>query len=178
LFPVLKYVLLGLLHQQPRHGYDLRRVFEELLGGTWPLNIAQVYTALSALERDGLIECDVVPADTGPDRKVYSLSEVGEKELRRWLEEPGRPIVQLRDETVHKVLVAALVGDDGVLDLVVAQRDDAVRAMAELVSAREDPSLSVPTQLLLDAAILRLEGDVKWLELCEQRLVRRDRRRA
>ena len=174
---MLKYVLLGLLHQQPRHGYDLRRVFEELLGGTWPLNIAQVYTALSALERDGLIVCDVVPADGGPDRKVYSLSEVGEKELRRWLEEPGRPPVQLRDETVHKVLVAVLVGDPGVLDLVVAQRVDAVRAMAELVSARDEPLLSLPTQLLLDAAILRLEGDVKWLELCEQRLVRRGRGR-
>ena len=174
---MLKYVLLGLLHQQPRHGYDLRRVFEELLGGTWPLNIAQVYTALSGLERDGLVVCDVVPADAGPDRKVYSLSEVGEKELRRWLEEPGTPLVQLRDEVVHKVLIASLVGDPGVLDLVVAQRVDAVRAMAELVSARDAASLSLPTQLLLDAAILRLEGDVKWLELCEQRLVRRGRAR-
>jgi DNA-binding PadR family transcriptional regulator len=178
LSPVLKYVLLGLLHQQPRHGYELRRVFEELLGGTWTLNIAQVYTALSGLERDGLVLCDVVAARTGPDRKIYSLSEVGDKELRRWLEEPGRPQVQLRDETVHKVLVGALVADAGVLDLVVAQRDDAMRALAELVAAREDSSLSVPTELLLDAAILRLEGDLKWLELCEQRLVRRERTRA
>src|SRR3954469_23568665 len=139
---MLRYLLLALLHQEPRHGYDLRRVFEELLGGTWPLNIAQVYTALSALERDGLVVCDVVPQEAVPDRKVYSLSEIGEKELRRWLEEPGRPLVQLRDEVVHKVLVAALVGDPGVLDLAVSQRDDAVRAMAELVSARDEPSLS------------------------------------
>jgi len=175
---VLKYLLLGLLHEQPRHGYDLRRVFEELLGGTWPLNIAQVYTALSGLERDGLVVCDVVPAGTGPDRKVYSLSEVGAKELRRWLEEPGRPLVQLRDETVHKVLVAALVHDPNVIDLVVEQRDDTVRAMADLVHAREDPSIPLPTQLLLDAAILRLEGDVKWLELCAQRLGPPARRRS
>lgn len=175
---MLKYLLLGLLHQQPRHGYDLRRIFEELLGGTWPLNIAQVYTALSALERDGLVVCDVVAVGTGPDRKVYSLSEVGEKELRRWLEQPGRPLVQLRDETVHKVLVGVLVGDTGVVDLLVEQRDEAMRAMAELVEARDDPTLSLPTQLLLDAAILRLEGDVRWLEQCEQRLVRRDRNRA
>jgi DNA-binding PadR family transcriptional regulator len=174
---VLKYLLLGLLHQQPRHGYDLRRVFEELLGGTWPLNIAQVYTALSGLERDGLVVCDIVPAGGGPDRKVYSLSEVGEKELRRWLEEPGRPLVQLRDEIVHKVLVGALVADPNIVELVVEQRDEAMRAMADLVQAREDPSIPLATELLLDAAILRLEGDVKWLELCAQRLASRGRRR-
>jgi len=170
---VLKYLLLGLLHQQPRHGYDLRRVFEELLGGTWPLNIAQVYTALSALERDGLVVCDVVRQDAVPDRKVYSLSEVGEKELRRWLEEPGRPLVQLRDEMVHKVLVAALVGDDSVTQLIVEQRELTMRSLAELVQARDDDDIPVPTELLLDAAILRLEGDLKWLELCERRLARR-----
>jgi len=170
---VLKYLLLGLLHQQPRHGYDLRRVFEELLGGTWPLNIAQVYTALSALERDGLVVCDIVRQDAVPDRKVYSLSEVGEKELRRWLEEPGRPLVQLRDEMVHKVLVAALVGDDSVTQLIVEQRELTMRSLAELVQARDDDDIPVPTELLLDAAILRLEGDLKWLELCERRLARR-----
>lgn len=169
---MLKYLLLGLLHQQPRHGYDLRRVFEELLGGTWPLNIAQVYTALSALERDGLVVCDVVPQDAVPDRKVYSLSEVGEKELQRWLEEPGRPLVQLRDEMVHKVLVAALVGDDSVAQLIVEQRDLTLQALAELIHARDD-DITTPTELLLDAAILRLEGDLKWLELCERRLARR-----
>ena len=169
---MLRYLLLALLHQEPRHGYDLRRVFEELLGGTWPLNIAQVYTALSALERDGLVVCDVVRQDAVPDRKVYSLSEVGEKELRRWLEEPGRPLVQLRDEMVHKVLVAALVGDDSVTQLIVEQRELTMRSLAELVQARDD-DIPVPTELLLDAAILRLEGDLKWLELCERRLARR-----
>jgi DNA-binding PadR family transcriptional regulator len=169
---VLRYLLLGLLHQQPRHGYDLRRVFEELLGGTWPLNIAQVYTSLSALERDGLVVCDVVPQDAVPDRKVYSLSEVGAKELRRWLDEPGRPMVQLRDEMVHKVLVAALVGDESVTQLIVEQRELAMQSLAELVQARDD-DITTPTELLLDAAILRLEGDLKWLELCERRLARR-----
>ena len=174
---MLKYLLLALLHQEPRHGYDLRRVFEELLGGTWPLNIAQVYSALSALERDGLVACDVVPQEAVPDRKVYSLTELGDKELRRWLEEPGRPVVQLRDEMVHKVLVATLLGDDQVVPLIVEQRDEAMRSLAELVRARDDET-TLATQLLLDAAILRLEGDVKWLEQCERRLAaRRTRRR-
>jgi DNA-binding PadR family transcriptional regulator len=173
---VLKYLLLGLLHQRPRHGYDLRRVFEELLGGTWPLNIAQVYKALAALERDGLVACDVIPQDAVPDRKVYSVTELGDKELQRWLEEPGRPVVQLRDEIVHKVLVATLLGDEHVVSLIVEQRAEAMRALAELIRLRNEET-ALPTQLLLDAAILRLEGDVKWLEQCEHRLAGRRIRR-
>ena len=40
---MLRHALLGLLAQEPRHGYDLKNAFEALLGGTWPLNIGQVY---------------------------------------------------------------------------------------------------------------------------------------
>ncbi len=36
------------------YGYQLRVAFEESTGGTWPLNIGQVYTTLSHLERDEL----------------------------------------------------------------------------------------------------------------------------
>lgn len=174
---MLKYVLLGLLREQPRHGYDLRTIFEELLGGTWPVNIAQVYTALTGLERDGLVACEVVPQHAAPHRKVYSLTEVGAKELRRWLEEPAAPAVRLRDETVLKVLVSALSGGEDSIELVVAQRDAAMQALADLVRARAEPDLSLPTELLLDAAILRVEGDVKWLEQCERRLSRRRSKR-
>src|SRR3954465_2465057 len=126
---MLRYLLLALLYQEPRHGYDLRRVFEELLGGTWPLNIAQVYNALSALERDGLVACDVVPQEAVPARKVYSLPELGEKELRRWLEEPGHPVVQLRDEMVHKVLVATLLGDESGTQLTLEQREPTLQSL-------------------------------------------------
>ena len=82
---MFKYALLGLLAQEPRHGYDLKTAFETLLGGTWPLNIGQVYSTLSRLERDGFVESQVVPQDLLPDRKVYALTQTGLEELDRWL---------------------------------------------------------------------------------------------
>src|SRR4029453_14764594 len=51
----VKHGLLALLERGPMHGYQLRAAFEESTGGTWPLNIGQVYTTLSRLERDGLV---------------------------------------------------------------------------------------------------------------------------
>ncbi|GFJ88966.1 hypothetical protein Prum_026080 [Phytohabitans rumicis] len=51
----IRHGLLALLERGPMYGYQLRAAFEESTGATWPLNIGQVYTTLSRLERDGLV---------------------------------------------------------------------------------------------------------------------------
>ena len=47
----VKHALLSLLEQEPMYGYQLRQEFETRTGGTWPLNVGQVYTTLTRLER-------------------------------------------------------------------------------------------------------------------------------
>lgn len=47
---MLKHALLGVSALEPRHGHDLKKAFESMLRGTWPLNIGQVYTTLARLE--------------------------------------------------------------------------------------------------------------------------------
>ena len=54
----VKQALLALLEQGPMYGYQLRAEFEQRTGSTWPLNVGQVYTTLTRLERDGLVEGD------------------------------------------------------------------------------------------------------------------------
>ncbi len=51
----VKQALLALLEQEPMYGYQLRTEFEASTGATWPLNVGQVYSTLSRLERDGLV---------------------------------------------------------------------------------------------------------------------------
>ncbi|MDO4888821.1 MAG: PadR family transcriptional regulator [Actinomycetaceae bacterium] len=51
----VKHALLALLAAGPAGTYKLRKDFESSTGSTWPLNIGQVATTLSRLERDGLV---------------------------------------------------------------------------------------------------------------------------
>ena len=60
----IRHGLLALLERGPMYGYQLRAAFEESTGATWPLNIGQVYTTLSRLERDGLGVA--LPENDGP----------------------------------------------------------------------------------------------------------------
>jgi DNA-binding PadR family transcriptional regulator len=167
---MLKHALLGLLAREPRHGYDLKSAFEMMLGGTWPLNIGQVYTTLSRLERDGLVESQVVEQDLLPDRKVYSLTLAGQEELERWLAEPRKGTIRLKDEFFIKLLVHQLTTSDGSLALIWKQRQVYMQTLAQLSALRADPSLDAITKLLVEGAVLHVEADLQWLDLCEERL--------
>ena len=61
------------------HGYQLRAAFEESTGGTWPLNIGQVYTTLSRLERDGL-----VAAAEQDGQATYRITDAGRRTVTDW----------------------------------------------------------------------------------------------
>jgi DNA-binding PadR family transcriptional regulator len=167
---MLKYALLGLLAHESRHGYDLKNAFESMLGGTWPLNIGQVYTTLARLERDGLVESEVVPQDLLPDRKVYSLTESGREELERWLAEPTEEGIRVKDEFFIKLLVHRSIHSDGALPLIWKQRQIYMQALTELTVLRTDPSLDPATRLLMEGALLHVEADLEWLDLCEESL--------
>jgi DNA-binding PadR family transcriptional regulator len=165
---MLKYALLALLARGSLHGYELKAAFERLLGGTWPLNIGQVYTVLAKLEEDGLVEWQVEPQDKVPDRKVYSLTEAGQKELEAWMEEAVPAAIKLRDEIFLKVLLqrASSVGD--LPTLLWNQRQGHIDALARLTRLRDEADDDA-TSLLLEGLILRMEADLKWLDLCETR---------
>ncbi len=168
----VKYGLLGLLASKARHGYDLKSEFEELLGGSWQLNIGQVYTTLARLERDGFVQCELVPQDLVPDRKVYEITDAGRDELDRWLAVPANGPVRLKDELFVKVLVQSLVRSGGARHLIARQRREHLETLGELAALSADEDLNPTTRLIVEGAMLHVEADLQWLDLCEERLGR------
>src|SRR5260370_2097103 len=79
---------MGLLAEEPLHGYEVKNRFESMLGGTWEVNIGQIYTTLQRLERDGLVRPLGPRGDRG--KLQYELSAEGRKALDEWLRPPSR----------------------------------------------------------------------------------------
>jgi DNA-binding PadR family transcriptional regulator len=167
---LIKQLLLGLLAAKPRHGYELKSLFEDLFGGTWPLNPGQVYMTLQKLEEEGLVTSEVVEQQLLPDRRMYSITESGRGELKRWTTEPSDGPIRIREEMVAKVLTAIVTDHSAAPQLIWAQRRRHLQAIAELRDKKNDSTLSLATRVLLEAAILRAEADLRWLDLCEERL--------
>ena len=84
---MLELAILGLLKQQPMHGYQLSRELGESLGGFWRVSYGSLYPTLRRLERDGLV-APVPGGTTGGRRKtVFGITEQGERAFLELLQE-------------------------------------------------------------------------------------------
>jgi DNA-binding PadR family transcriptional regulator len=79
----LRLVLLKLISDEPRHGYDLIRAIEEMTHGSYAPSPGVVYPTLTMLEDMGLI----VPASAEGSRKAYSATPEGEAYLEERADE-------------------------------------------------------------------------------------------
>jgi DNA-binding PadR family transcriptional regulator len=94
---VLELAVLGILHETPMHGYELRKRLNSLLGAFRAFGYGSLYPALKDLLRKGLIAEDAVP-DGGLSRPldrprrskiVYRLTAEGKERLNDLLGESG-----------------------------------------------------------------------------------------
>jgi DNA-binding PadR family transcriptional regulator len=164
----VRFGLLALLDEAPRHGYHLKTAFERRTGGSWLLNIGQVYTTIQRLERDGLVES----AGGEEDRREYRITPTGRAELAAWFDNPVVAEAPARDELTIKVLLAVAAGDVDVTALLQRQRRASIEQLQAYTrrKAQADPERDVAFLILLDALIFRTEAEVRWLDACDARI--------
>ncbi|MEU1313417.1 PadR family transcriptional regulator [Streptomyces cinnamoneus] len=161
------HTLLGLLESGPCHGYDLKRAFDDRFGHDRPLHYGQVYSTMSRLLKNGLVEVDGIEHGGGPDRKRYAITDAGVTDVGQWLTRPEKPEPYLQSTLYTKVVLALLTGRDAnaLLD---AQRSEHLRLMRELTQRKRGGDLA--DQLICDHALFHLDADLRWLELTAARL--------
>jgi DNA-binding PadR family transcriptional regulator len=165
----VRYGLLTLLEQRPMYGYQLRQEFEASTGSTWPLNVGQVYTTLTRLERDGLVE---VTDDGDEAQRVYAISPAGRVEVRAWFATPVRHQSPPRDELAIKLALAVRTPEVDVRAVIQAQRTSTMRALQDYTRAREAATDDLSWLLVADSLIFAAEAEIRWLDHCETRLAR------
>ncbi|HTJ36187.1 MAG TPA: PadR family transcriptional regulator [Dactylosporangium sp.] len=158
---------LGLLEARPRHGYDLKRAYDERFGADRPLAYGQVYATLSRLLKHGFVSVDNEESAEGPDRKRYAITDAGVADVERWLNQPEKPEPYLQSTLYMKVVLALSTGRPAT-DVLDTQRAEHLRMMRELTRRKGAGDLS--DQLICDHALFHLEADLRWLELTAARL--------
>jgi DNA-binding PadR family transcriptional regulator len=97
----LRHTLLGLLQDEPMHGYLLRQRAQNY-SWIYPMTNASIYPALHALEEDGFIshESEIY---NGRARKIYSITDSGRRKLESWLIESVHRMPCFRDPMLLKI---------------------------------------------------------------------------
>ncbi len=172
----IKHVLLALIEDEPAHGYELKKRFDETMGSIWPLQQAQIYNNMRLLEEAGQIELDArIEQQNLPDRKAYRMTAAGRQELQSWVNSPVASSRQLKDDFYLKLTtLARVINDHTQLEaLIWKQREVYLQHLRDLERALTEAERvnDAVTASLLDGAILHAEADLTWLERIEQRLI-------
>jgi PadR family transcriptional regulator AphA len=104
----VKTVCLGMLTDGPASGYDLKKQFESSFAHFFAAGYGSIYPALSSLAENHLVECEEVPQEGKPDRKVYRITDAGRAFLSEALQNPC-PCHKVRSEFLATMCFAHLM---------------------------------------------------------------------
>ncbi|WP_329247941.1 PadR family transcriptional regulator [Actinoallomurus sp. NBC_01490] len=163
------HVLLGLLTERPKHGYELKREHDDRFPGVKPIAYGQVYATLQRLERDGKVAVSGTAKEGGPERVVYEITSAGTDEVRRWLAEiePPAPYVS---SALFTRIVLALIAESAADGYLLRQRAAHLDRMRELTARKNTAGISAGELLATDYALHHLDADLRWLETARQRI--------
>ena len=164
----MREVLLALLHKEPAHGYELKGAIESIFGEVWPaVNMGQIYSTLTRLERAGLVHSATVAQASRPDKKVFELTAAGGEAVRQWVDDLVVP--QVRDAFFSKLVLAAQTRLADPLVLIDRQRRAYLRRLSELGDLAGSAK-GFAARFAVEGAVLHLQADLRWLEQCEEAL--------
>lgn len=171
----LPHIILGMLRKTPKSGYDLNKELATVIHYFWEADISRIYRSLGEMQKKGWVEFETVIQEDSPNKKVYSLTEAGRDELRRWLAEPGK------QTGTHNPFLAQLHFSDAIpveaqLKVMEARLVELKTDLAELErrAARLNMPVPLPAAALrrgliremfsLEYGIRKIRFEIEWTE--------------
>ncbi len=78
-------LILGLLKDKPRHGYEIKKQIKEVVSTFAALEVESIYYSLNLLEKKGFVKKTVTSQSSRPEKFVYSLTEKGQQRFTQLL---------------------------------------------------------------------------------------------
>ena len=89
----VRLVLLGLLHDRPLYGYEIKQIIEEHMGDWTSIAFGSIYFALDKLADEGFVEkVATEQAGNRPSRSVYQITSPGKEEFLNLLRESWQAV--------------------------------------------------------------------------------------
>jgi DNA-binding PadR family transcriptional regulator len=163
---VIEFAVLGLLHDSPMHGYELRKRLAAELGAFRAFSYGSLYPALKGLVAAGLITEDASAGDTSGRRSkiVYKLTAEGKERFQSLVSEAGPSAWEDDSFSVHLAFFARTDADVRLRILEgrrsrLEERLDTLRTSLRQAGQRVDSY----TLALQEHGMESVEREVRWL---------------
>ena len=158
---MLDFAVLGLLREEPRHGYELKRALGDL--GFWQVSFGSLYPALRRLEKKGFIEA----LRGSGRRKAYRITPVGRAEFERLLQDVDNPTENERSFSLRLAFLGYLEPEHRVRVLEGRRAALAERlrtARSSFLGARRARGGDRYRLALMERSVHATEADIAWLD--------------
>ena len=169
----LAHAILGFLDYQPMSGYDLKKFFDQSVSHFWSATQSHIYKALENLEKDGMVESEVIQQEGKPNRKQYQITDAGRAELRHWVSTP-LPITGAREAWLIQIFFAHNLTNEEIINLFKKRIENLRVSLSECQLAQTNidenykqvgvKRLRDLWQMTLDYGISHYENEIAWLE--------------
>jgi DNA-binding PadR family transcriptional regulator len=159
-------LILASLESQPRHGYEIKKHIERILGGSISMNNKVLYPILKQFEEMGALQRTVERQEGKPDRHVYHLTKRGGEVLHDLLRKFTPEMADNTAEFFTRLAFFHLLEPKARLEILsmrsesVARKLEFFRDMREL--ADEGEANSFPLRVL-EFHQQRVQHEIDWL---------------
>jgi DNA-binding PadR family transcriptional regulator len=167
-----EYPLLGLLIQQPAHGYRLHQRLTTDLGQIWRISLSQTYNILKRLETHDFILGQMQEHAGTPARRHFEATLKGVKRFEEWLYTPsGSSVRAIRVEFLTRLYFALAKNKEQSTRII----DDQIRESSKHLEMMRGTLDHLPLEqtfnrLALELRVRQLESILDWLPQCSTAL--------
>jgi len=165
-----RYAILGCLSLKPMSAYEIKQFIHKSIALFWTESEGQLYPSLKKLHAEGLVSYTEEQAQKSGIRKIYSITDLGEKMLLCWLQETADRTVY-RNELLLKLFFGTMQSTENNRKLLEAEKSEAIE-MLELYKVFKDTlaKKEIPTErkkfikMCLNYGIEIKKAELKWCE--------------
>jgi DNA-binding PadR family transcriptional regulator len=157
-------LMLRVLADSERHGYEIKKQVERILGGR-SINNNVLYPALRRFEDQGAISRVAAQADPGrPPRNVYRLTDTGHDLLQSMIRDADPALLADDNEFQTRVAFFADLDAGDRLRILRVRRQIVEDHLANLATLRPDTE-ELPWGLrVMDFTVERFRQELRWLD--------------
>jgi len=170
----LDILILAMIRDEPRHGYEIKKRVSGVLGMGVTLNNNILYPSLRRFEEEGAVKSKVESHAGTPARRVYRLTPTGHELLRTMLEDFPAERADSDPEFFVRLAFFELLDDEVRADILATRRQALAAELEHVTRMRKsiDPRRDRYPAALIDFLIERLEREIRWIDGLKRQLAK------
>ena len=122
-------IILGLLMEKSRTGYEIKEVFETIFSHFYGGSYGMIYPTLKKLQNQGLVEKEVIFQDGKPNKNVFTITENGKIQFYNYLGTSISP-----ESRESEFLVRMYLGEHVKKEVLISWIEDEIQKKKELIA--------------------------------------------